>query len=96
MFRLVPAFDDVLKILRRASGGVAARMFGENFPPPIHYTDMTCEEIDEDMLDEIVMGRAGDPDLIAHLGICLWCSERLVNYRARIEDLRRKLREASR
>jgi hypothetical protein len=54
---------------------------------------MDCNQIDEAILDEVVMGRSRDAELIAHLGTCLPCSRRLVDHHAWVEDLRRALQE---
>jgi len=54
---------------------------------------MNCDRIDDDRLDEVVMGRAKDPDLIAHLATCLLCSRRLADHHAFVEDLRHALRD---
>ena len=58
----------------------------------IHDTDVTCEDINDEMLDEAVAGQASDPRLIVHFGTCVGCAERLVEYEARIAALRHGLR----
>ena len=54
---------------------------------------MDCNQIDESMLDEVVMGRSRDAELIGHLGTCLPCSRRLVDHYAWVEELRWALQE---
>jgi hypothetical protein len=54
---------------------------------------MDCNQIDENMLDEVVMGRSRDAELITHFGTCLRCSRRLVDHHAWVEDLQRALEE---
>jgi hypothetical protein len=54
---------------------------------------MDCNQIDENILDEVVMGRSRDAELIGHLGTCLPCSRRLVDHYAWVEELRRAPQE---
>lgn len=53
-----------------------------------------CDQIDGEMLDDVVMGRSTDSDLIAHIGSCPQCSVRFADQHAWADDLRTALGRA--
>ena len=55
--------------------------------------DMTCNQITDDMLDEVILGRSSDFELCEHLSLCSPCRERFSEYEESIALLRQALRE---
>lgn len=53
---------------------------------------MDCSDIDGDTLDEIVLGRTNDPEIMSHIEGCGDCSRQLAARRELIGDLRSALR----
>jgi hypothetical protein len=56
---------------------------------------MYCNLIDDDVFDEIILGRATDPDILSHVATCDDCSERLADHRRFIADLQAILAQAT-
>ena len=54
---------------------------------------MMCGLITDDLMDEVILGRLRDGELVGHLEACPSCSIRFSQYRRHIADLRQSLAE---
>ncbi len=72
---------------------VSAQKKMRSFGALSHYNDMEpCDSVSDDLLDEVILGRLRDPDLLSHLGRCPVCSKRFDEYSRLIAALKKGLR----